>query len=120
MAFTEQPFEEYNPYDPEQNELLLIEPSFKQPTMTLDRARNFENELSPKLDAIWDVIRIRNAMTMAEYITSFNFYCLHPIELKVERVNENLLAQDFTQKIFEKIPAFHEEAAQARKEKIHP
>ena len=74
--------EPYNGYDPEQNELLLIEPSLKHPILTLERVEAFLGTLESRLDDSKDWVRILHAMRQDEYLTCNNYFCMNPIEIK--------------------------------------
>lgn len=74
-------FEPYNPYDPEQNELLKIQPSWQNPSMTYERSLEILDTLNTIITKVRDYIRVRMAMTHVEYITSYNYFCLNPITL---------------------------------------
>ncbi len=94
----EKPLPPFNPYDPEQNQLLLIQPSWKNPILTLDRVRGFIEAVGSALDGAKEHIRLRTAMNLAEYFTSYYYDCSNPVSLS-EPAFASQAREDFTIKV---------------------
>lgn len=91
----EVPLPPYNPYDPEQNQLLLITPSWRNPIMTKERVDLFLDVAEPALALATKAISIRSAMTRVEYITCYYWLCNNPEELSEPAFTDEL-RQDFS------------------------
>lgn len=92
----EPPLPPYDPYDPEQNELLKLPLAQKNPFTVLDKALHFLQKVPPVITECQNYIRIRQAMTLAEYITSYHYCCMNPISLTEELSHEPEKRHDFS------------------------
>ncbi len=85
----------FNPYDPEQNQLLLIQPSWRNPILTLERVRSFIDTVGSALDSAKEHIPVRGAMNLPEYFTSYYYDCNNPVSLS-EPAFISQAREDFT------------------------
>lgn len=89
----------YDPYDPEQNELLKLEPAKNSPFASLEKALHFLQVVPPVIDNCLHYIVVRNAMTLAEYVTSYSYRCNNPIQMTEQPTSVPVARHDFSIKV---------------------
>lgn len=110
----EPPLPPFDPYDPEQNELLKLEPAKNSPFASLEKALHYLQVVPPVIDKCHHYIMVHNAMTLAEYVTSYSFRCNNPIQITEHAAVKPAARHDFSIQVKD-IPKTYEKAKAASK-----